>query len=342
MAAAQIVAPLRRPRREAAVARRRRQRQRRRIIDVHGLVIDDPVALEARDRPMGRASSACGLFARHRASVCLLGTAGGRAHSDVLTTWRPPAAGKARNLGPARFVQHTGRTARGQTQLFVRKAATGTRQEEEEGTEGKGQGRSQARHERARAMPRRAKVVRPAEAPADPRRWGRPEAESGVGATHAPPLRAGRAAQETRRIDGVEQIGLDRKRRSGDRCRQQLGAERGGSDPARAETAQTKSPGARAMKRGWSHRPGGRRRTAKGVRNDLGRNGTDDRQAVGARPKRWPTRPDRVAGGSAASPSSAASRSALNAASAVRKSDRRRPTTSSCRTTAVPAIGGST
>jgi len=46
------------------------------IIDVHGLVIDDPAALESEiDQWAGVVC--CGIFARHRASVCLLGTAGG-------------------------------------------------------------------------------------------------------------------------------------------------------------------------------------------------------------------------------------------------------------------------
>ena len=46
------------------------------IIDVHGLVIDDPAALEAEiDQWAGVVC--CGIFARHRASVCLLGTSAG-------------------------------------------------------------------------------------------------------------------------------------------------------------------------------------------------------------------------------------------------------------------------
>jgi ribose 5-phosphate isomerase A len=46
------------------------------IIDVHGLVIDDPAALESEiDQWAGVVC--CGIFARHRASVCLLGTPGG-------------------------------------------------------------------------------------------------------------------------------------------------------------------------------------------------------------------------------------------------------------------------
>jgi ribose 5-phosphate isomerase A len=46
------------------------------IIDVHGLVIDDPAGLEAEiDQWAGVVC--CGIFARHRASVCLLGTPGG-------------------------------------------------------------------------------------------------------------------------------------------------------------------------------------------------------------------------------------------------------------------------
>ena len=46
------------------------------IIDVHGLVIDDPAALEAEiDQWAGVVC--CGIFARHRASVCLLGKSAG-------------------------------------------------------------------------------------------------------------------------------------------------------------------------------------------------------------------------------------------------------------------------
>jgi len=43
------------------------------IIDVHGLVIDDPAALEAEINQWAGVVC-CGIFARHRASVCLLGT----------------------------------------------------------------------------------------------------------------------------------------------------------------------------------------------------------------------------------------------------------------------------
>ncbi|HWK85676.1 MAG TPA: ribose-5-phosphate isomerase RpiA [Caldimonas sp.] len=43
------------------------------IIDVHGLVIDDPGALEAEINQWAGVVC-CGIFARHRASVCLLGT----------------------------------------------------------------------------------------------------------------------------------------------------------------------------------------------------------------------------------------------------------------------------
>jgi ribose 5-phosphate isomerase A len=46
------------------------------IIDVHGLVIDDPAALESEiDQWAGVVC--CGIFARHRARICLLGTSGG-------------------------------------------------------------------------------------------------------------------------------------------------------------------------------------------------------------------------------------------------------------------------
>jgi ribose 5-phosphate isomerase A len=46
------------------------------IIDVHGLTIGDPVALEAEINQWPGVVC-CGLFARHRASICLLGTAKG-------------------------------------------------------------------------------------------------------------------------------------------------------------------------------------------------------------------------------------------------------------------------
>ena len=46
------------------------------IIDVHGLSIDDPALLEAEiDQWAGVVC--CGIFARHRASLCLLGTVAG-------------------------------------------------------------------------------------------------------------------------------------------------------------------------------------------------------------------------------------------------------------------------
>jgi ribose 5-phosphate isomerase A len=46
------------------------------ILDVHGLSITDPPALEAEINQWPGVV-ACGIFARHRASVCLLGGAGG-------------------------------------------------------------------------------------------------------------------------------------------------------------------------------------------------------------------------------------------------------------------------
>jgi ribose 5-phosphate isomerase A len=46
------------------------------IIDVAGLVIDEPVALETEVNQWPGVVC-CGIFARHRASVCLLGTAAG-------------------------------------------------------------------------------------------------------------------------------------------------------------------------------------------------------------------------------------------------------------------------
>ena len=46
------------------------------IIDVHGLAIADPAALEA-EIELWAGVVCCGIFARHRASVCLLGTPAG-------------------------------------------------------------------------------------------------------------------------------------------------------------------------------------------------------------------------------------------------------------------------
>lgn len=46
------------------------------LLDVQGLVIDDPLALETEINQWPGVV-ACGIFARHRARVCLLGTAGG-------------------------------------------------------------------------------------------------------------------------------------------------------------------------------------------------------------------------------------------------------------------------
>jgi ribose 5-phosphate isomerase A len=46
------------------------------LLDVHGLTIADPLALEAEINQWPGVV-ACGIFARHRASVCLLGTAAG-------------------------------------------------------------------------------------------------------------------------------------------------------------------------------------------------------------------------------------------------------------------------
>jgi ribose 5-phosphate isomerase A len=46
------------------------------LLDVHGLSITDPLALETEVNQWPGVV-ACGLFARHRASVALIGTAGG-------------------------------------------------------------------------------------------------------------------------------------------------------------------------------------------------------------------------------------------------------------------------
>jgi ribose 5-phosphate isomerase A len=46
------------------------------LLDVHGLAIDDPLALE-REINQWPGVVTCGIFARHKASVCLLGTADG-------------------------------------------------------------------------------------------------------------------------------------------------------------------------------------------------------------------------------------------------------------------------
>jgi ribose 5-phosphate isomerase A len=47
-----------------------------RILDIHGLAIGDPMALEAELNQWPGVVTV-GLFARHRAQVCLLGTAQG-------------------------------------------------------------------------------------------------------------------------------------------------------------------------------------------------------------------------------------------------------------------------
>ena len=46
------------------------------ILDVHGLAIDDPAAMEA-EVSQWPGVVCCGIFARNRASICLLGTAEG-------------------------------------------------------------------------------------------------------------------------------------------------------------------------------------------------------------------------------------------------------------------------
>jgi len=46
------------------------------IVDVHGLAIDDPLAMESEINQWPGVVC-CGIFARHRAAVCLLGTADG-------------------------------------------------------------------------------------------------------------------------------------------------------------------------------------------------------------------------------------------------------------------------
>ena len=47
-----------------------------RILDIHGLAIDDPAAMEA-EISQWPGVVCCGIFARNRASICLLGTAEG-------------------------------------------------------------------------------------------------------------------------------------------------------------------------------------------------------------------------------------------------------------------------
>ena len=54
------------------------------ILDVHGLAITDPEATE-RELSQWPGVVTVGVFARHRASLCLLGTPLRRAHVDVLT-----------------------------------------------------------------------------------------------------------------------------------------------------------------------------------------------------------------------------------------------------------------
>ena len=102
------------------------------ILDVRGLHITDPLALETEVNQWPGVVTV-GMFARHRASVCLLGTAAGVRDAGVLI------GGTQRNP----------RTRFGQTQLFVRKAPARAGQEEEEGREGTGEGRPQGRRSAA-------------------------------------------------------------------------------------------------------------------------------------------------------------------------------------------------
>ena len=52
------------------------------IVDVRGLVISNPLAMEAEINQWPGVVTV-GIFARHRASVCLLGHGAGRAHADL-------------------------------------------------------------------------------------------------------------------------------------------------------------------------------------------------------------------------------------------------------------------
>ena len=64
------------------------------ILDVRGLAIDDPAALE-REVNQWPGVVCVGLFARHRATVCLLGTRRGRADARRSDTRRKSARAKS-------------------------------------------------------------------------------------------------------------------------------------------------------------------------------------------------------------------------------------------------------
>ncbi len=76
MAAAQVARQLRRLGGEPVLRAGVKTDNGGQIIDVHGLRIDDPMAME-REINQWPGVIGVGLFARHKASVCLLGTPGG-------------------------------------------------------------------------------------------------------------------------------------------------------------------------------------------------------------------------------------------------------------------------
>ncbi len=76
MAAAQVARQLRRLGGEPVLRAGVKTDNGGQIIDVHGLRIDDPIAME-REINQWPGVIGVGIFARHKASVCLLGTPGG-------------------------------------------------------------------------------------------------------------------------------------------------------------------------------------------------------------------------------------------------------------------------
>ena len=107
---------------------------------------------------------------------------------------------------------------------------------------------------------------------------------SGGGARTRRLVAPGLPAQESRWIDGIEQVGFDRRRRTGDRRRKQLGTERSRRDAARAEPdADEETRRARDEAR-LVESAAGRLANAEARCSDLGRDGAHERQAIGAHP----------------------------------------------------------
>ena len=139
-----------------------------RILDVHGLAIDDPAGARDRDQPVARRRLRAASSRRHRATVCLLGTAEGVRTLTFLTR-RESRARKARNLRPvhAPCSSQEGRPVAKPNYSFEKRQRELAKKKKKEEKEKEKAGRK-ARHRRRPATRRPTDRRRARQAPADP------------------------------------------------------------------------------------------------------------------------------------------------------------------------------